>query len=397
GGIQIDIPYPTGARGKDFREYEVHTSDTSGFTPAAGTLKARGRSRRFTIQDIAAGELAYVKVIGIDTKGNRVTSPATQVSGTVGYHGAANLNPDGAWGRGLMDQGFNVTTRGDSFPPDQWNMRTGAWDDTNTAELSSTARLGDQSIILHGVTSTVLESSYRPVKGGTAQRFEIGWQQSSILAGRELQVQLEWHSAKGTVVSTESVFNKVADAINTWQSDGYVTTAPATARWAKVLITASNGEQAIIDGVEFTEIYQSFKAYRNTDQTAISQSTATKLDIGTESYDYGGMFDDATNNRFDVPTDGLYSISAGVTVTDCNLYARIMIYKNGVELAKNGGDSANEAADGGEVSRAITLVDQELVAGDYIEVYFIGDDSGGGTITALGNEEDTWFTGRRTD
>jgi len=67
GGFNISLPTPTEA---DWDGYEIHVSETSGFTPSESTLKVKGRQTSFDITDLPT-KTYYVKVISYDTSGNR--------------------------------------------------------------------------------------------------------------------------------------------------------------------------------------------------------------------------------------------------------------------------------------------------------------------------------------
>ena len=54
----------------DWDGFEIYVDTTSGFTPASGNLKDKGRKQRFEITDLTPGIRYYVKAIAYDTSGN---------------------------------------------------------------------------------------------------------------------------------------------------------------------------------------------------------------------------------------------------------------------------------------------------------------------------------------
>jgi len=71
------LPTPTDS---DWDGYEIHISDTSGFTPSDSTLKAKGKQTSFDITDLPT-KTYYVKAISYDTSGNK-SAPSNEVSCT---------------------------------------------------------------------------------------------------------------------------------------------------------------------------------------------------------------------------------------------------------------------------------------------------------------------------
>jgi hypothetical protein len=70
-GIAVDFAEPTE---DDWATSEVHVSTTSGFTPNANTLAAKGKQTHFEVsKDLISGTTYYVKVIHYDSSGNAST------------------------------------------------------------------------------------------------------------------------------------------------------------------------------------------------------------------------------------------------------------------------------------------------------------------------------------
>lgn len=108
------------------------------------------------------------------------------------------------------------------------------------------------------------------------------------------------------------------------------------------------------------------RAYLSADQDGIAASTWTKVALNTEDYDEGADFDTA-NNRYVVPTTGLYLVTARVYLHDITAGARYRcaIYVGGA-LARAGdllhADGANDLCFG--ISDMF-----DLTAADQVELY----------------------------
>jgi hypothetical protein len=131
----------------------------------------------------------------------------------------------------------------------------------------------------------------------------------------------------------------------------------------------------------------SFRAHKNgTDQTGIASATATKLTFATESFDVGSHYN-TTNSRW-TPPAGKVRISAAAVQNGGvdGEVVQLMIYKNGVEFAR---DMRTPGASG--TSGVAVTVSDSASGTDFYEVYF--QFSGAGTRTVNGGSWVTWFSG----
>jgi hypothetical protein len=126
-----------------------------------------------------------------------------------------------------------------------------------------------------------------------------------------------------------------------------------------------------------------FSAYKSTDQTGVSNNTATKITFDTENYDTNNNF---ASSRFTPTVAGYYWIGAQILPAGASLTVEhIAIYKNGSEYANfYTRISANDTC----------LQNSALVycngTTDYIEIY--------GRITGSslffgGGASNCWFNG----
>jgi hypothetical protein len=120
-----------------------------------------------------------------------------------------------------------------------------------------------------------------------------------------------------------------------------------------------------------------FRAYRNAAQT-LTDETNNKIELDTESYDYGSDFD-TSSYRFTAPVAGLYHFDASVNIGAVSDGARIVVFlrKNGVAVSR-GIDIKNGATGnlGGVVSDNLVLA-----VSDYIELYTYVDSDENEAVT----------------
>lgn len=131
-------------------------------------------------------------------------------------------------------------------------------------------------------------------------------------------------------------------------------------------VTTAKITDANVTPAKWTNPYCA-RAYLGTIQTNLTDNTATKVLLDTESYDVGSNFD-TTNKRYVAPVTGYYQVNASIQFSSAIADKIYMpyIYVNGVsyatQYATNGSDS------NGVFSTNISdLV--YVVAGQYIELY----------------------------
>ena len=128
----------------------------------------------------------------------------------------------------------------------------------------------------------------------------------------------------------------------------------------------------------------SFFAYASSDQD-ISDDTATKVTLGTESFDTDNAF---ASSKFTVPSgEGgkyffTYSVGA-LALANSNMdYTYVYLYKNGSNFVEQALDLRSNPARSVTVKGSVIL---DLSASDYIELYVnINDNSGSPRINGSG-------------
>lgn len=127
-----------------------------------------------------------------------------------------------------------------------------------------------------------------------------------------------------------------------------------------------------------------FRAYRNAAWTSGNGADA-KVQFDTENFDTNSNYDSVTNYRYTAPVNGFYwfNTRAGASVTSGN-YMILSFYKNGALVA--GGPALVSAATVDQGISASCFL--QLVATDYVEVYFRGTGAAGDTGSTA-----TFFSG----
>jgi len=173
----------------------------------------------------------------------------------------------------------------------------------------------------------------------------------------------------------------MAVTINASTSAGLVMTSDLSG----VLTLQQNGVSLPNGGVA-----PAFSAYQSSAQTALANSTFTKIQFQTEDYDTNSNFDNATNYRFTPTIAGYYQFNAGVGLSPALASGGgiTSIYKNGSEY-KRGGINATVAGLG-----AASVVSSQMYMNgttDYVEIYAY--QNCGSTATTVSNAQLTYFNG----
>jgi len=164
--------------------------------------------------------------------------------------------------------------------------------------------------------------------------------------------------------------------------------ADGTLKVGQITNSQGSGNITIGSGVTVNVNRPAFFAYANAAQ-AVSDSTDTKVNLDTESWDTDSAFD-TSNYRFTVPSGqaGKYFFNGGIGYTSLtdNDESRVMIYKNG-SLANwwkyFQGQNGTIA-----IQNSVIL---DLAVSDYIELYAF-QVSGGSKNTGSGSIQ-TYLTG----
>ena len=167
-----------------------------------------------------------------------------------------------------------------------------------------------------------------------------------------------------------------------------VVPADGTISDAKIVGMSSSkltGALPAVDGSALTNLGDNTPSFKvlATDGTNISNTTWTKVTMGTKIWDTDTAFD-LSNSRFTVPAGkaGKYQFHFRVKMSgiDDNEYIRAHLYKNGTRVEASGNEFHSPGNDLQVPSQGFYAM--SLVAGDYIELWCYHNE--GGTRTMFG-------------
>ena len=158
----------------------------------------------------------------------------------------------------------------------------------------------------------------------------------------------------------------------------------------------TRGDGAIVTGRLKQTVGCAFRARATSDGQSVPNNTATKVNFGTQVYDYGDVYN-PSNSRFTAPVDGVYNFSwavrMGTPTSTPKLDAEIRVNGNSGQNFVNCGynqQASNNAA-------WIGSGDMFMNAGDYAELFV--DQNTGSTATLVSNSNANsvnnhlWWTG----
>ena len=164
------------------------------------------------------------------------------------------------------------------------------------------------------------------------------------------------------------------------------TIAPST---GTTLTLGENGDTvALGSGVTSKMNHPAFEAFVNTDQT-ISDTTVTKIQINSETFDTDNCYDPTTNYRFTPTVAGKYFVYASImsdSSSGQNHNVDLRIYKNGSALFNINYSTQSSSRSFGDFSSGIGKVINMNGSTDYLELY-IYIDQAGGTSTVRGDSD----------
>jgi len=154
---------------------------------------------------------------------------------------------------------------------------------------------------------------------------------------------------------------------------------------------------ADLDDIEMRETAYSFQgdafsAYRGTSVQSIPNSTPTKVQFNTESFDVLGSYDSTTNYRFTAKRQGHYQINASIeySAIAADKIAGIYIYKNGA-LYRQGGIVSHSTTN--VISVNISDLVEMNGSTDYIEIFTFHNSGAAVNINYVNNP--TYFSAAR--
>lgn len=198
-------------------------------------------------------------------------------------------------------------------------------------------------------------------------------------------------SGYGSLFSTISKVYFSGSTLYLWKEGvDYYSVSDITANatysiYASIPIIGWSSSVQMSDGYDGRNV--STKMYPSANLTGLNpNASAVKLNINTAIIDKVGGANTASN-RIDVKTSGVYDIKAAIELAGTNILSggdyRIYIYKNG--SAWRFGYITFPLANGNTTSLIGDFPNEELLAGDYLELYlYSGSNHSVNTLTAVG-------------
>jgi hypothetical protein len=160
----------------------------------------------------------------------------------------------------------------------------------------------------------------------------------------------------------------------------------------EITTSSGSGNITIGSGVTLLSSTPAFEAYLSSDQTGITDNTATKVQFDTEAFDTDNCYDNSTNYRFTPTKAGKYFVYSGINgdsnasanLTHMNLY----IYKNG-SLYRYIEQDFRTNYTFRITTQANATIDMNGTT-DYLEIYGVIDFNSG-TADFLANDKNTYF------
>ena len=396
----------------DWSFTECHVATSSGFTPGAGTLKAKGKSTRFEVGGLVPGTVYYVKLVMYDEAGNAAATSA-QVTTAVQEVGEYHINPDTQTSNLIRNGDFGQSTFDiATTPPDAWELESG--DDWGAADevFHSTTIQETGYRSLHFIPSKhgYVYGPFLPCELNTLYRVLGAARADSVTAGHRIRFAYDRHTAAldranpaASLIDTVIWSDTEVAVANTWETRDtirYLASGAETARFVRPHLGVPNQNfNGYVDRYVISRARQSFGIYR-ANARSISDSTWTLVDFDATVTDFGGINIggteygiDPANGRYTCLEPGQYAFETRVGLDDLADQKSFLIgfYVNGVISVRGNRVQASGAQDVGIVMSATF----DLVKGDYVEVY-VYHKHGAARSLLVGSAE-TWFTGGRVE
>ena len=368
---------------------EVYVSETSGFTPSAGTLKYRGRSNGVTIADLKPGVTYYEKHIPYGFNFSRIVKGETsaETSFVAGYVHPKHLHPSmGETGMPLNGSFELYDVSNDR--PECWEDDVGAFD--NEWTLDHTISFDGSSAVKFEVSAvaTAIRSLMFPVRPSTSYTVSTAFRPQAAFPGaRTAAFGLRWYTSAGVLIST-STTNVALGSLTAGAFTEQTTalTSPSNAAFARAVVKKESlntdfyfhADAVKVDptpaaGSGITTPAAVFE--RSTAQT-FNNNTVTQVDWPTQVEDTGGTVtgEGAGTWRMTPGVVGKYAVSARVLL-DMGLNHSFEV---SLDVAVNGTTVSRLYRDTGTTPNAfnglleIAGTDDAIIISnttDYIEVF----------------------------
>lgn len=326
----------------------------------------------------------------VDVRASAIGLPVRMRAGSVyaaavaGPYGLSNLK------QSVRNGDFSGHTFGDPYPPDAWEMHAGTWDTEASLERtiveSGTAAL--RIPVPSGANGTI-KSLPCPMNSSTpgVQVEARCWVDGAgAITNEKVRVSIEWLDSAGATLATTAVLAATPPVKAAWKTYRAVVAPNASARFYRVHITrpvGDTGDDIIYDRIQSTPMKASFVVLAASAQTGLSDKTATKVTLGTETYDWGGNFASST---FTVPEDGWYEFSGHVDATAGTVLNMVQcaLYKNG-SVWLSGSPGIGGYGWGGGAKDGVCMIASGIAwmtRGDTVDLYVMISGTGSLDVTA---------------
>lgn len=248
GGQRIQIK---GDRSKGAlpQGYEIHVSDSPGFTPVAGTLVGEGLRGDVVVPDLVPGKTYYAQLIATSRNASRIVrgEPSNELSFVAGRAGAGHLDSR-IFTKGPLNGKFQTALDSlASFPPDHWELTAGAW--AKDCFWSSTTTNGRYVTWNQYATSGTLRSSAWAIPRGVtkAKMIAVLRPHGTLSAGRGFTFSYEFFAEETltTAIGTTQVATApYTMAVETWAEFTAEIDVPAGANFVRVSLTKESASSA---------------------------------------------------------------------------------------------------------------------------------------------------------
>jgi len=287
-------------------------------------------------------------------------------------------------------------------PPDDFEIGNGTWgtdaDMALAADMPGTMAdpiSADACVLFEDTTPgsdpylQLVDDKLVEVEAGMPYRIVGVVQADSIVAGNWVRVAGLWYTAAGAYISASYAHNAVLPAVDTWYEMALIVDAPATARYIRPRFAKENTAfHAAFDTLGIQAVPRGFRAYDSVGGL-IATATTTKVVMNAESYDYGSVNNQVTD-QFEAPAAGTWDFTASVGLASVGdgTVVEVGIFVNGAaySLGERTAQGANQ-----DVRVQASALGVYVSRGDYVDVR-VWQNSGGNLSLNTGATE-TWFSG----
>ncbi len=229
-------------------DYEIHISETSGFTPGVGTLVAFSNGREFETGALEPGVVYYLQVVPILWNDEQPVrgSPSEELSFTAGYAEPGHFNPETVRqalppNGGFEGLGRDISTR----PPSHWSMVTGNWKREVDLAGGTDAHSGARGLTFTNDTTSApkIQSAFFPATSGLLHALSLWVKRfGTSETGDELELELgiDWYNGSKVLLSTATLTQDLNHFPGDWTKMAGSFVAPADTRFARVFIAKAS-------------------------------------------------------------------------------------------------------------------------------------------------------------